>query len=157
MYGGSKMKYIQFFLVCAGIVYCIFFGDYKLVEGDSSLHDIYYDNVQYSDNVKFYGIDGLNINYSGELRSLGDFYEISFDVVNGTGTKIEISKCSYKLSDEYIDYQLTYDDGSQVSVGDILKQGERKRLKYRVLYKNMIQNDVYELDSSFYIRYEQVL
>ena len=57
----------------------------------------------------------------------------------------------------FIDYQLTYEDGSKILVGDILNQGERKRLKYRVLYKNSIENDSYELDSSFYISYQQVL
>ncbi len=159
MFGGSKMKYVQLFLTCIGITYCALMGVFSVAgkdNGDYS-HNVYYDNIQYTDNVEFYGVDGFNIQYSGELNYLGDYYEISFDVVNGSGTKMMLSKCLYQESDYYIDYLLTYDDDSEVSIGDTLKQGERKRLKYRVLYKNPIQSDVYELDSSFYISYEQVL
>ena len=39
----------------------------------------------------------------------------------------------------------------------LLKKGENKRLKYKVLYKNLINSDNYQFDSSFGLNYEQVL
>jgi len=151
------MKYIQLFLACVGIAYCAVFGDFSMTERSTTSKDIYYDNVEYTDNVQFYGVHGLSLQYAGELHDLGEYYEISFDVVNSSSTNVEIAHCTYQKSDEYVEYQLMYADGGKVAVGDILKQGERKRLTYRVLYKNPIQSDSYELDSSFSIRYEQVL
>ena len=53
----------------------------KMKTDDYPKSVIYYDNFQYTDNVLFYGVDGLNVQYEGELSYLGDSYELSFDVV----------------------------------------------------------------------------
>ncbi len=114
---------------------------------------VYYDNFQYTDNVLFYGIDDLNVQYSGELSYLGDFYELSFDVINSSDMDVAISDVVLHDQDSYLEYSLSYDNGESIMIGDILKSGEKKRIKYHVLWKNPIDSDDYELDSSFYIDY----
>ncbi len=114
---------------------------------------IYYDNFQYTDNVLFYGVDGLNVKYEGELAYLGDSYELSFDVVNSSNIDVGISDLVLQNQDPYLEYSLTYEDGDNVVIGDTLKAGEKRRIKYQVLWKNPIDIDDYEFDSSFYIDY----
>lgn len=120
---------------------------------DYSKSVIYYDNFQYTDNVLFYGVDGLNVQYEGELSYLGDSYELSFDVVNLSNIDVGISDLVLQNQDPYLEYSLTYEDGDNVVIGDTLKAGEKRRIKYQVLWKNPIDIDDYELDSSFYIDY----
>ena len=150
------MKNIQLILVLFGLVGSFFYGDYSINKRMGN-NGIYYENVEYTDNVEFYGVDGLNIRYTGELYTPGDYFELDFDVVNPTRHDVEISKCTYQKTDPFIEYQLVYEDGSEIKEGDTLKKGERKRLKYRVSYINRIQSDSYEFDSSFYINYEQII
>ena len=42
-------------------------------------------------------------------------------------------------------------------MGDIIKKGESVRVKYKVLYKDYIIGDNYNLDTSFSILYEQTI
>ena len=46
------MKHIILFLACIGIGYCVTFGNIP----NNSTNHIYYDNIQYTDNVEFYGV-----------------------------------------------------------------------------------------------------
>ena len=143
------MKYLKYFIV-------IFFIMNSFITSRETGPKIYYDNFQYTDNVSFYGVDGLNVQYEGDLSYLGDSYELSFDVVNTSSSDVEITHLIVQ-EDPYLLYSLTYEDGNKIQVGDLLKKGETKRLKYNVLWKNPIDIDQYELDSSFYINYEQII
>lgn len=150
------MKYLKVLLV--GIAFVIGFG-YKTLNADGKSFNkgIYYDNIKYSDNVVFNKVDGTNIDYSANLSSPGDYFEIYFDVVNSTNYNVEISDYVYNEDDDYIDYELTYADGKSINNGDIIKKGESKRLMYKVYYKNPIVEDEYNIDTSFYIYYEQAI
>ena len=114
------------------------------------------DNFNYTDNVTFNGNDGLNIDYTANLNQVGDYYEISFNVINDSKVDMEITNCDYHKNDEFINYELTYDNGKKVQQGDILKQGESKKIKYRVQYKKLIVENNYQVDTSFSINYEQI-
>lgn len=153
------MKYFKVIMMGLGVICSILYGDFSVAQKATAkvVQDIYYDNIQYSENVSFYGVDGLNIQYSGELIAPGDSYEISFDVINDASEDVTISQCNYQKNDRFVEYYLTYDNGDIVSVGDILKKGEKRRMKYLVYYRNLIDRDSYEFDSSFYISYEHVL
>ena len=73
---------------------------------------IYYDNIDYTDNVVFNSIDGTNIDYSAKLVNPGDYYELYFDVVNSTSYNVEIVDCVYNEDDDYIAYELSYERDS---------------------------------------------
>lgn len=118
---------------------------------------IYYDNIEYSENVNFNGVDGLNMDYSAQLNRPGDYYELYFDIVNSTSFNVEIADYFYNEDDQYIAYELTYENGDSLDYGDIIKRGESKRLRYKVLYKEYILDEDYSFDTSFNIQYEQAI
>lgn len=151
------MKYMKAMLV--GLLAIIGVGYYNFnadARGDLR-KGIYYDNIDYTDNVTFNNVDGVNIDYSAQLNKPGDYYELYFDVVNSTGYNVEITDCIYNDDDEYIDYDLVYENGDKINTGDIIKKGESVRVKYKVLYKDYIIGDNYNLDTSFSILYEQTI
>ena len=128
-------------------------------ETDTNLKGgIYYDNIEYTDNVVFNGVDGVNLDYNASFTTPGEYYELYFDIVNSTKYDIEISEYLCNDDDRHIDYELVYEDGSMINTGDIIEKGQSKRIKYRVLYKEAIkQEEDYKFDTSFSILYEQVM
>ena len=150
------MKFLKMSLVSLFLV--IGFG-FKTLNADNNnlSKGIYYDNIEYSENVVFNKVDGTNIDYSAQLNVPGDYFELYFDVVNSTNYNVEISDLIYNQNDDYIEYELTYDDGTLISSGDVIKKGESKRLKYKVYYKNLVIEDEYTFNTSFYIYYSQAI
>ena len=151
------MKYLKVMLV---VLLAVIGVGYKTFNADASADlkkGIYYDNVDYTDNVAFNKVEGSNLDYSAELVKPGDYYELYFDVVNSTKYDVEITDCIYNDDDEYIDYDLVYENGDKINVGDIIKKGESIRVKYTVLYKEYITEKDYTFDTSFSILYQQVI
>lgn len=122
---------------------------------DNDQKELYYDNFKHTSNVILSGVDGYNFDYSATLNKVGDYYEIDFDVINPTSYDMEISKLDLHKDDKYISYRLAYEDGGLVNIGDVIKKGESKTLKYIVLYENQVLEDDYHFDSSFNINYGQ--
>ena len=149
------MKYIKLLLIGLLAVVGLGYRTFSVDARNDLTKGIYYDNINYTDNVVFNSVDGVNIDYSAELNVPGDYYELVFDVVNGTKYNIMITDCVYNSDDKYIGYELTYDDGTEIKNGDIIKKGESKRIKYKVLYKELIQEE-YSFNTGFSILYEQV-
>lgn len=149
------MKYAKVILV--GLLAIIGFGYHNINADDNINNGIYYDNIAYTDNVVFNSVDGVNLLYSANLIQPGDYYELYFDVVNSTNHSVGITDCVYNSDDEYIKYELTYEDGNKINIGDIIKKGGSVRIKYKVLYKKYIMKSDYVFDTSFSILYEQVI
>ena len=148
------MKFAKVLLIV--LLVTITFG-YHSLNANASDSGIYYDNIEYTDNVIFNGVDGVSIDYTANLVKPGDYYELYFDIVNPTNHNIAITDYICNSDDDYIDYELTYDNGKQIGIGDYIKKGESIRVKYKVLYKNYILEDTYVLDTSFSILYGQVI
>ena len=142
-------RLICILLIMIGIV---LFYNYN---SDNNNSELYYDNFKHTSNVILSDIDGYNFDYSATLDKVGDYYEIAFDVINPTSYDMEISELDLHKDDKYISYRLAYEDGSLVNEGDIIKRGESKTLKYKVLYENQVLEDNYYFDSSFNINYNQ--
>jgi len=151
------MKYLKILLVILLIVIGIGYHTFVADARTDLKKGIYYDNIAYSDNVTFNSVDGTNLDYSAELNIPGDYYELAFDIMNSTAYDVEITDYIYNQDDDYIKYELTYDNGDKVQNGDIIKKGKSKRLKYKVLYKEYITEKNYTFDTSFSILYEQVI
>ena len=122
-----------------------------------SYKGIYYDNLNYTDNVTINSLKGIELDYDASLNKVGDYFEIKFDVVNDSGVDVEISDLLVHENDEYINYDLTYSNGQKINNGDILKKGSKKKLKYKVSYLNNINQTGYTFDSEFSINYSQVI
>ncbi len=151
------MKYVRMMLIAVlaivGLGYCNFIAN---ASGDLE-KGIYYNNIEYTDNVEFKSVDGVKIDYSAQLNTPGDYYELYFDIVNSTNYDVAISDCIYNEDDDYIGYDLTYENGEKIGMGDVIKKHDTIRVKYKVLYKNYINVESYVIDTSFSILYEQVI
>lgn len=91
--------------------------------------------------------NGTSLSFEVNL-SVGEVYEFTVDTVNagtfnaelntvalvGTknGSQIITNKNGY--ANDYFNYKVTYDDGSEIKVGDTLDKGETKTLKVVVRY-----------------------
>lgn len=155
--GGSVMKYFKGLILIIPLFVGIISSNISNVKGFNNKKGVYYDNFNYTNNVILEEVDGTNIDYNAQLNTVGDYYEITFDVINDSNIDVKISDCIFPNDDKYIEYRLTYADGERINTRDILKQGENKRIKYRVLYKNQVNEDNYQFDSSFSIGYEQLI
>ena len=86
----------------------------------------------------------MNINFNVSLKMPGDFYEFYVDVVNDGTIDAMLNKLTLAgLSDAqkgYIDYSLTYWDGSNLTVNDILKSQEKEKVKVYIKYKDDIDS-----------------
>ncbi len=154
--GGFGVKYLRFIVVFLLFIFSAIFIN-LFSSDDTNSKGIYYSNFQYTNNVNFLGSHGIQMDYSAELNKIGDFYEISFDVVNDNPYDVEIVDCFYHEDDSYIKYQLSYQDGSSIKNGDILNSGQSKRILYRVSYFNEVDSQDYSFDTSFFINYQQAL
>ncbi len=150
------MKYLDIVFITI-----IFFGSVIVsglsVDSTNSKKGLYYADVESTDNVIVHTIEGMNINYSAELSQSGDSYVLSFDIVNDSGVDVEVEDIICHESDSYIEYQLKYSDGKSIQKGDVLRKGESVPITYQVIYKQIIDIDNYQFDSSFGLRYEQML
>ena len=146
------VKYIR--MVIVGVLLLLGIHSLESVSKFDS-QGIYYDHVRYSDNVTFYGVDGLNLKYSANLSYVGDSYELFFDVVNDSGVDVVIQDILYSKEDPYIHYELTYQDGSMIQDGNLLQMGESKTIHYKVIYQEPIQEESYQFDSGFSLQFEQ--
>lgn len=155
---GRFIKTVIFIIIVLfGVAFDLYFDDYSSTYNSNYKSSVYYDNVVATDNVSITNVDGLNIDFNADLFAIGDYYEVGFDVVNPTSVDMEISQCVYNNDNYYLNSSLVYDDGTLVSVGDVVKSGESVRVKYIVSYENELINTNTTMDSSFYIDYEQVL
>ncbi len=150
MCGGYMTKYIESFIIAT-----LLFVGFIFDSSDSSKSKIYYDNVSYSNNVILNNVDGLEIDYCASLDKPGDYYEIYFDMVNETKYDFYISNIDLKKDDNHVHYELRYDDGYDVNTGDIIKTGEKKRVRYKVLYKRAFIEE-YNFDTNFSINFEMI-
>lgn len=149
------MKYLKSVLIIP--LFFSIIGTHLTGVDNNTNKGIYYDNFKYTDNVIFNSSKGTDVDYSANLKYVGDYYEITFDVINDSNYDVEISDYIIPDSNKYLEYDLSYLNDKEVSIGDVLKQGEAKTIKYKVLYKNQINVDHYEFNPYFSINYEQLL
>lgn len=146
------MKYIKSIL----IIVMIFMGIISINTKEINIKKgVYYDNFNYTNNVTLKEVSGTTIDYSANLKNVGEYYEISFDIINDSNVVMIISDYTIPEEDKFIDYNISYTNGTKIKQGDIIKPGELKKVKYKVLYKNQIDEDHYQFDPSFEINYEQ--
>ena len=109
---------------------------------------------------------GTLINFSINLEKANDVYEFIAEVFNEGTIDAKVTDC-IKLGlsqeqEEYVDYKITYLDDSSINEGDILRAGEKKKLKVSVRYLKLLPinesdlTDLYEtVNLSFKVDYVQ--
>lgn len=112
--------------------------------------DVHFENLQVTDgsvgattDAAIQG-DETSISYAVDLNTPGDFYEFTVDVVNKGGIDAKVSKIPdisgvSASQDVYINYTVTYEDGTNISADDLLSKNTGvKTLKVRVEFDKNI-------------------
>ena len=90
--------------------------------------------------------NGTTINYSISLPTPGNFYEFTVDAVNGGQIDAMIDTIDSKLNGvtitvlpDYLEYAVTYDDGTQLEENHELLANTTETYKVRVKYRDDIE------------------
>ena len=173
------ISFIIIALLLIGVIYAILQANLQIngiAKIGSNSWDIHFDNVQVNENSVSIGTgdsaatidpnDNCKVDFSVTLSLPGDFYEFTVDVVNAGTIDGMIGELHKTLSinnevlDEipyYLNYVVTYSDGSQILDNHLLKSGETLSYKVRLEYKTDIEElpDASTLTSSFDVQYLQ--
>ena len=116
------------------------------IELANSSWDIHFENIRVKDGSVAATQEATisnktTLSFAAPLTRSGDFYEFDVDVVNAGSINAklkEITKLPVLTTEQqnYLEYTVTYQNGSEVKVNDALKSGERFTLTVRIKYKN---------------------
>ena len=115
--------------------------------------NIHWDNVQVSSGsvtaaTPTIDVNGTAVSYTITLNEPGDFYEFTIDAVNSGTLDGMISSITSTLDNEeiitlpdYLNYAVTYVDGTEVATNQLLAAGTSEKYKVRIEYKGDISAD----------------
>ena len=121
--------------------------------------DIHLENLRVTDGsvdpvtAPLIELNKKTVTYSANLNKPGDYYEFLVDVKNGGTIDGMINDVSSKIKindgefifvaplkiPRYLDYEVTYSDGSSISTKQALNAGDKKTYKIRLEYKRDIR------------------
>jgi len=147
-----------------------------LINGTTNIRrsewNIHFDNVNVTNGDSLAVVppsinsQGTIISFSINLNKIDDYYELVADVYNEGTIDAKVTDCQKiglsSEQEEYIEYNITYLDGSPINEGDILRAGEREKIKVNVKYLKLLPineddlNDLYEtVNLAFSVNYTQ--
>ena len=89
--------------------------------------------------------DTTEVTFTSSLPLPGDFYEFTVNVVNGGTINAMLSETTSTTltaaQQKYLDYTVTYADGTAISTNDAIHAGRSVTIKIRVEYKKNISAD----------------
>ncbi len=177
-YGKKRLlTWLTFILLLLGISigYALISSNLN-IGGTSSINnptwDVHWENVQVtsgsvSANRPTIDSNRTTVSYSITLNTPGDYYEFTVDAVNAGTIDAMITSIDSKMNGTtitnlpaYLEYSVTYSDGTDLQVNQELKHGTTEKYKVRVGYKKDINpSDLpstdQTLDFDFSIEYEQ--
>ena len=109
---------------------------------------------------------GTIVNFSVNLDNVDDKYEFVVEVYNEGTIDAKVLDCVKigltQEQEQYVNYNVTYLDGSSINEGDVLNAGEKKKIKVSVEYLQLMPineddlTDMYEVvNLSYKIDYIQ--
>lgn len=146
---------VLFLLMIIGVGYS-YLNSTLSIEGIANVSkgtwDIHLDNISIVDGSitaqqeATIAPDSTAVSFSIDLSDRGDFYEFNVDVVNNGSMDAMLSEITTSgLSDEqsaYIDYLVTYADGNEIKINDVLPRRTTDTIKVKVQYKEDISSTV---------------
>ena len=89
---------------------------------------------------------GLNITYSVDLSTPGDFYEFTVDVTNAGSVDAKLNALPTvtgvsDAQDVYTNYTFTHTDGTAIAAGETIAAGTSKNFKVRVEFDSNITSE----------------
>lgn len=162
-------KYLTLLLILSLAVGFAYLSASLNVDGHATIRgntwDIYFDNVQVlpgSIDVTKPTIneDGDTVDYSAAFESPGEKLDFTVDIVNDGTLNGAIDTFTKTILDEetlkYVDYKITYKDGSEINTGDIISAKKKKTILVHLEYKedDILEEDIPGLSLSFTINYK---
>lgn len=109
--------------------------------------NLYFDNIEITpgsvsanQEATIIGASRAEITFDVTLGVPGDFYEFTVDAVNGGTVDAMINQIGVNTLTEtqkkYLSYNVTYSDGIQVKVNDLLKAGTTEKFRVRLTFKD---------------------
>lgn len=163
----KQFKFICFFVLvlCLGIGFAVLSSNLSLVNriklsqntfkvqlNRPEVIDTSLENPTYSiDNEK------LQVSFNASLDSPGDFVEYGF-LLENVGT-LDASLESFSISEinsDYLNYSLTYYDGTSLEEGDLIDALSNRRVKFRLEYKYDINDFIDLSDLSVTITFKYI-
>ncbi len=157
---------------CLGIGFAILSSQLEITGKaviSKNVWDIHFDNVVVSeDSVQAtdftFDSEKMDINFSINLSNPGDKYEFSVDVVNNGTIDAKIaSVVKTEFTEEvaeYLDFQVTYIDGTPIQKDDILQKNTSAKYKVLIKYKDnavLADDNNGNLSLGFAVNYVNVL
>ena len=166
----SEKSFLALFILCIGIGFAFLSGTIN-INGVANVYgnkwDVHFQNVQVSagsvsSSLPVIDENKTTVTCTVNLEEPGDFYEFTVEVANGGTFNAIIDSIDKTELDEatakYLNYVVTYEDGSEIKKDDLLIIGNIKKYKIRVEFKKDItisdleRNDK-ELTLSFEVNY----
>lgn len=99
------------------------------------------------------------INFDITFNNIGEYYDFTFDVVNGGTIDASLTELIKKgISEEqapYIDFAVTYADGKEINIDDKLPAGESRKVRVKVSYHSDIFNgEINAQDKLLYLSFK---
>ena len=155
----KKMFLIIILLLLFGVGFGVCYAYYSTdlsYNGTTSIHksswDVHLDNLVISngsyDVVKDATLNEAktSIEYSIDFNKKNQFYEFSFDIINNGEIDAKLSNFTNDvIPDAYkniMNYSVKYADGSNITIGDVISSGDKKRVVVRISINNGVTNDV---------------
>ena len=124
--------------------------------------DIHFENVQVLHSVEGNPTPTIDtakttVNYTANLNLPGDYFEFTVDVVNAGSLDAMIEDIVTKINDtdisnlpDYLDFFITYEDGTELENNQILETNKTETIKIKVEFIYDIDNqELPSTDSSF--------
>ena len=162
----NKKNYVIFFIIILLLFISI---GYSLVSSNLIINGI--TNIRRSEwNVHFSNVNVTNgneltvvpptinntgtiVNFSVNLDNVDDKYEFVVEVYNeGTIDAKGLDCVKIGLTQEqeqYVNYNVTYLDGSSINEGDVLNAGEKKKIKVSVEYLQLMPFNENDLTNNY--------
>ena len=148
-------------LLVIGVVYAILQANLQIngiAKIKSNTWDIHFDNIQINSNSVSIGDDDSaatidpndtsKVDFSVTLSTPGDFYEFTVDVVNsGTidgmigslTTTLKVDNVVVDTVPDYLNYTVTYEDGSEILENHLLEKNKQETYKVRLEFRTDIE------------------
>ena len=90
-------------------------------------------------------LDNNQISLDLTLQNENDFYELLLDIENNGTLSAKLEDIIFNVDNEkeILKYSLTYEDNSEIKVGDIIKSNSKKTIKIKIVYPQQ-QEKIYE-------------
>lgn len=96
---------------------------------------------------------GTIVNFSVNLDNVDDKYEFVVEVYNEGTIDAKVLDCVKigltQEQEQYVNYNVTYLDGSSINEGDVLNAGEKKKIKVSVEYLQLLPLDENDLTNNY--------